>query len=210
MTQQKRLGLILGLNLVMISGLIIVGLTSHSLGVLAAGGDYASDSLAILLGIIAIQIRNHQKHSNATTYVALINALALLIVTLIVIVEGVHRLTSHTIQIEGLSTAVVSAIATIFMGIGAFILGRDSAKEDLHMRSVLLDTISDGATSAAVAISGLIIFLTGKYYWLDSIIAIVIGIIIGFGALRLLRDTINALRSQNMRPGSISNRVGED
>jgi hypothetical protein len=36
MTQQKRLGLVLGLDVVMIAGLLIVGLATHSLGVLAA------------------------------------------------------------------------------------------------------------------------------------------------------------------------------
>lgn len=50
MTQQKRLGLVLGLNVIMITGLVLVGLVSHSLGVLAAGDDYAADSTAILLG----------------------------------------------------------------------------------------------------------------------------------------------------------------
>ena len=39
MTQMKRLSLVLGINVVMIAGLLIVGLASHSLGVLAAGGD---------------------------------------------------------------------------------------------------------------------------------------------------------------------------
>ncbi len=193
MTQQKRLAIVLGLNLVMIAGLIIVGLASHSLGVLAAGGDYAADSLAILLGIIAIYVRDRHKNSHATTYVAFINSLALLIVTITVIFEGIQRLTSHTVQIEGLSTAIISTVATIFMGIGAFILGKDSANEDLHMRSVLLDTISDGASSAAVALSGLVIFFTGKFYWLDSTIAIIIGLVIGYGAINLLIDTLRAL-----------------
>lgn len=75
MTQQKRLSLVLGLNLIMITGLVIVGLASHSLGVLAAGGDFAADSTAIILGIIAIQISKHPHgHPKATTYVAFINA----------------------------------------------------------------------------------------------------------------------------------------
>ena len=59
MSQQTRLTLVLGLNMVMIAGLLIVGRTSHSLGVLAAGGDFAADSIAILLGIMAIQIAKH-------------------------------------------------------------------------------------------------------------------------------------------------------
>ena len=197
MTQQKRLGLVLGINLVMIAGLVIVGLASHSLGVLAAGGDFAADSTAILLGIIAIQIAKHPHgHLKATTYVALINALVLLIVTAFVIFEGVHRLTSHAPHVEGLPVLIVSVVATISMALGAFILGKDADKEDLHMRSVLLDTLSDGVASGAVAVSGGIIYFTGKFYWLDSALAIAIGIVIGYGAIKLLRDVVVALRAR--------------
>jgi len=194
MTQQKRLVLVLGLNLVMIAGLVLVGLASHSLGVLAAGGDFAADSTAILLGIIAIQIAKHPHgHPKATTYVALINALVLLTVTAVVMIEGIHRLMTHTPHIEGLSVLIVSVVATVFMAIGALILGKDAGKEDLHMRSVLLDTVSDGVAAAAVAVSGGIIFFTGRFLWLDAALAILIGLIIGFGALKLLRDVAIAL-----------------
>lgn len=197
MTQQKRLGLVLGLNLVMIVGLVIVGLTSHSLGVLAAGGDFAADSTAILLGIIAIQVAKHPHgHPKATTYVALINALVLLTVTAIVMIEGIHRLTTHTPHIEGLPVLIVSAVATVFMAVGALILGKDASKEDLHMRSVLLDTVSDAVAAAAVAVSGGIIYFTDRFHWLDSALAVLIGLVIGFGALKLLRDVVMALRAK--------------
>ena len=86
MTQQKRLGLVLAINVVMIAGLLIVGLASHSLGVLAAGGDFIADSAAIVLGIIAIQITKHPHGSRrATTIAALINSFVLLVVTGVVI-----------------------------------------------------------------------------------------------------------------------------
>lgn len=197
MTQQKRLSLVLGLNVIMIAGLVIVGLSSHSLGVLAAGGDFAADSTAILLGIIAIQIAKHPHgHPKATTYVALINALVLLTVTAFVMFEGIHRLATHTPYIEGLPVLIVSVIATIFMAISALILGKDAGKEDLHMRSVLLDTVSDGVAAAAVAVSGGIIYFTGKFHWLDSALAVLIGLVIGFGALKLFRDVVIALRAK--------------
>ena len=65
----------------MIAGLLIVGLASHSLGVLAAGGDFVADSAAIVLGIIAIQVTKHPRGSRrATTFAALINAFVLLVV----------------------------------------------------------------------------------------------------------------------------------
>ncbi len=197
MTQQKRLELVLGLNLLMITGLVVGGLASHSLGVLAAGGDYAADSTAIILGIIAIQFSKHPHgHPKATTYVAFINATALLVVTTIVMYEGIHRLTSHTPQIAGLPVLIVSVVATISMVISAVILGKDAGKEDLHMRSVLLDTVSDGVASAAVAISGGIIYFTGKFYWLDSALAVLIGLVIGYGAIKLLRDVVTALKAK--------------
>jgi cobalt-zinc-cadmium efflux system protein len=127
---------------------------------------------------------------------AFINAAALLIVTAIVISVGIHRLTNQTQPILGLPVLIVSLIATIFMMIGAIILGKDAAKEDLHMKSVLLDTISDGASSAIVAVSGAIILITGKFYWIDPVLAIVIGLIIGYGAIKLLRDVVTSLRSK--------------
>lgn len=196
MTQQKRLILVLFINVVMIAGLVIVGLASKSLGVLAAGGDYVADSVAIVLGIMAIQIAKHPRgHPQATTYVALINCLVLLGVTAFVIVGGIRRLTTHTPEIHGLSVLIVSLVAMTSMVVAVVILGRDAGKEDLHMRSVLLDTISDAVASAGVAISGAIIYFTGKFDWLDSLIAVLIGVVIGFGALKLLSDVVVALRS---------------
>jgi cobalt-zinc-cadmium efflux system protein len=199
MTQQKRLSLVLALNLVMITGLVLVGLSSHSLGVLAAGGDFAADSAAIILGILAIQISKHPHgHPKATTYVAFINALALLLVTAVVIYEGIHRLTSHVPMVEGLPVLIISVIATIFMVVSVFILGKDAGKEDLHMRSVFLDTVSDAVASTAVAVSGAIIYFAKGLYWLDSALAILIGLVIGYQAVKLLRDVLIALRTRTV------------
>ena len=198
MTQQKRLSLVLGLNLLMIIGLVLVGLRSHSLSVLAAGGDYAADSTAILLGLIAIQISKHPHgHPKATIYVALFNSLALLAVTIFVMFGSINRLAGHAQHVHGLPVFIVSVIATVSMLIGAIILGRQAANEDLHLRSVWLDTISDAVASAAVAISGVIIWITHGFYWLDSALAILIGLVIGYLAMKLLLDVITALRTRS-------------
>ena len=198
MTQLKRLSLVLVINGVMIAGLLIVGLASHSLGVLAAGGDYVADSVAIVLGIMAIQIAKHPHgHPQATTYVALINCLVLLGVTAFVIVGGVRRLINNTPEIHGLSVLIVSLVAMMSMVVAVLILGSDAGSEDLHMRSVLLDTISDAVAAGGVALSGAVIYFTGRFDWLDSAIAVLIGIVIGVGALKLLRDVTVALRTGN-------------
>ena len=196
MSQRRRLTVVLVLNLAMIAGLVVVGFSAHSLGVLAAGGDYVADSAAIALGILAVTIRQRVgEQSKAPTVVAGINATALLVVSALVLVAGVRRLVQGTPDVQGLPVLVVSTVATVVMLIGVVVLGADSGSEDLHMRSVLLDTVSDAVASAAVAVSGLVIYLTGRLQWLDSALSVLIALVIGAGALHLLRDVAVALRT---------------
>ena len=196
MSQRRRLTIVLALNLAMIVALVIVGIAARSLGVLAAGGDYVADSAAIALGILAVTIRaRNGEQSKAPTYVAAVNAMALLAVSLFVLAAGVRRLVEGTPEVHGLPVLIVSAIATGVMLVGVFVLGTGSGSEDLHMRSVLLDTISDAVASAAVAVGGAVIYATGRLYWIDSALSVVIAVVIGAGALHLLRDVIRSLRT---------------
>lgn len=201
MTQQKRLGWVLVLNLVMITGLVLVGLRSDSFSVLAAAGDFVADSAAILLGLIAIRIsKDPRGNPKATSYVAFLNSLVLLTLTIFIIFGSVDRLAGHAQSVKGLPVLIVSAVAAGSMLIGTLILGAQAATEDLHMRSVWLDTVSDGVTSAVVAVSGLIIWRTNRFFWLDSALAIVIGLVICFTALDLLLKTLKSLRSDENIP----------
>lgn len=194
-TQAHRLGLLLGLNLLLIGALVVVGLIAHSVAVLAAGGDFVADSLAIVLGLVAVHLRDRHGKTHAPSYVALVNGVFLLAVTGWVLVESVHRLLVGAPQVEGLPVLIVAAVSTVAMVLGAVILGAGAASEDLHMRSVLLDTLSDALSSAAVVIVGAVIFVTHGLYWLDPAVGVLIGAVIGYGAIRLLRDVVNALRT---------------
>lgn len=195
MSQRRRLSIVLGLNLVMIVGLVVVGVLTGSLGVLAAGGDYVADSSAILLGLVAVSIRDRVgPESKAPTYVAGLNATALLVVTMLVLLEGARRLLHGAPVIAGLPVLIVSGISAGVMVAGVFVLGLDAGSEDLHMRSVLLDTAADALASAAVAVSGAVIYATGRYFWLDPALSLVIALVIGASAIRLLLSVASALR----------------
>ena len=121
------------------------------------------------------------------------NGTPLLAVSSFVLVAGIRRLANGTPEVHGLPVLIVSAIATAVMIGGVFVLGTGAGRENLHMRSVLLDTISDAVASAAVAIGGAVIYLTGEYYWLDSALSVVIAVVIGAGAVHLLRDVVQSL-----------------
>ncbi|GAB3669013.1 hypothetical protein GCM10027596_40640 [Nocardioides korecus] len=179
----------LALNLLLIGGLVIVGLSAHSLGVLAAGGDSLADSLAIALGLFAIRLRDRAGgRSKATTVVAGLNGSLLLLVTLGVMVEAVRRLVSHSPQVQGLPVLIASVVTMLTMLVCAVIAGGDDDDQDLHMRSIVLDTVADAVAAGAVATSGAIILWRGGWYWLDAAVALGVGLVIAGQAGRLLRD----------------------
>jgi len=196
MTQLRRLTYVLAINVSMFAGLVLVGLYAHSLSVLATGGDFVADSFALGLGILAVHLRDKHGELQAPTYVALVNGLLLLVVTAIVIYGSIRRLAYGSPSIHGLPVLAIAAISMLAMFAGAFILGRGAGKEDLHMRSVLLDTLSDGLSAAAVAITGGIIYFAHGLYWLDSVVALLVGIVIGIGAIKLLGDVAKALKTK--------------
>ena len=195
MSQERRLILVLVLNLAMIAGLVVVGLSSHSLGVLAAGGDYLADAAAIGISLLALWLsRQSSRIPKATSWAALVNVMFLLVVTVVVIVEALRRLYTQTYQIDALPVIIVSVIAAVVMIVGTFILGGNEPEEDLNMQAVMLDTIADAA-AASVAIAGGIMLALHGFYWLDPVVALGVVGIVGYHALKLFRKVVRELRS---------------
>jgi len=58
-----------------------------------------------------------------------------------------------------------------------------------------LDTVSDALTSAAVAAVGGVIYFAHGLYWFDPAVAIVIGVVVGAGAIGLLLEVVRELRT---------------
>jgi cobalt-zinc-cadmium efflux system protein len=77
---------------------------------------------------------------------------------------------------------------------GALILGGADADADLNVKAVLLDTAADAA-AAGVAGTDAVILAAGEWYWLDPAIALVIAVIVGYHAQKLVRKITAALRS---------------
>jgi len=126
LTPDRRLGLVLIINVVMVLGLVFVGLAANSLGVLASGADYLGDALGTGLSLIALRMSRHPHgHPRATSFAALVNGtlLLLLFVTLAVSVEAVYRLSTGAPSIDSLPVVLVSIVAAAAMIACALIRG---------------------------------------------------------------------------------------
>lgn len=186
------------LNLALVGGLVTVGFIAGSVSVLGAAGDTLADSVALVLGLIAVAARAHDpdrpRANRPIAIVALVNAAILIAVTVGVAVEAIARLHEGAPAVLGLPMAVVSLVTLAVMIVGALVLGLSSHREDVHMKSVLIDTLADAAAAAGVLVAGAIIWLTGGNYWLDPVIALVVAAMIGYAGARLAMQAVSALR----------------
>ena len=199
MSRTQRLTVVLLLNLSLVAALVVVGLAAHSLAVFAAGADYLADAAAVGVSLLAIWLADRPRGSpNATKIAGLINAGWLLILNTGIAIAAIQHLAAGAHRVEGLPVLIVSAIAAVVMLAGALVLGGDAddddGEEDLNVKAVLLDTAADAA-AVGVAVSGAIILGAGGWYWLDPATALVIAVIVGYHALKLVRKITAALRS---------------
>ena len=194
--------MVLLLNLALIGGLLIAGRVSGAVSLLAAAGDTAADSVALLLGLVAVTVRDRPgadpARSRATTIVALVNGVLLLVVTAIIVAEAVHRLRHGSYAVLGLPMLLAAVVTCVVLLPGAVVLGRDAGREDVHMRSVLIDTLADATAAGAVAVAGGIIAATGRFHWLDPALALLVGGLVVVAALHLLRDGLRQLRGERV------------
>ncbi len=185
---------------------MIVGLAAHSLAVLAAGADYLADAGAIGVSLLAIWLASRpptrgrpRGYPAATSIAALVNAGWLLVLNIAITAAAIWRLAAGTRQVAGMPVLIVSGIAAAVMAAGALILGGDPGDDDggddLNVKAVLLDTAADAAAAAGVAVSGAIILGAGSWYWLDPAVALIIAVIVGYHAQRLIRKITAAIRS---------------
>ena len=207
MTRTTRLAVVLLLNLALVAGLAAAGISAHSVGVLAAGGDYLADAAAIGISLLAIGLarraptrRRPAGHPRATAYAALINVTLLLAVVALVAADAIGRLITGAGHVHGLPVLVASGTAALVMLGGGLILRgdaddpEDSEGDRANVRAVLLDTLADSAAAGGVAVTGAIILADPALAWLDPTVALVIAAVIGYQALVLIRQVVVALR----------------
>ncbi len=194
MNNQKRLAVTLFITLLILAGEVVGGYLSNSLALLSDAGHMITDALAITLGFIAAHISKKPSDRHATfgyqragLLAAFINGLSLLLIAVFIFYESYRRLVSP----PEIKVPVMLGIATIGL-VGnlamAFILGH--RHEDLNLKSVWLHVIGDALSSIGVIVSGIIIYFTGWTY-ADPVASVLIGGIIIWGGVRLVRDTVS-------------------
>ena len=108
MTRTHRLIIVLMLNLGLVAGLVVVGVSAHSIAVLAEGGDYLLDAAGVGVALLAVRLAARPAsptrpagYPNATSIAALINAGWLLVLELLVAGAALDRLVTRRVPVDG-------------------------------------------------------------------------------------------------------------
>jgi cobalt-zinc-cadmium efflux system protein len=193
LTLEKRLLLSFTLTLLILFAEVIGGLVSKSLALLSDAGHMLTDVFALGLSMIAMRIGRKPSDRRATfgyqrigLLAAVINAVSLIVIALFIFYESYHRFLSPT-QIHTSTMLIIAGIGLTGNILIALILGH--SHKDLNMKSAWLHVLGDTLSSVGVIISGIIISYTGWLY-ADPVASILIGIIILFGGVRVIREAL--------------------
>ncbi len=198
MTRERRLGIALAFNIVIVAIQVVAGFAASSLGLLADAGHNLTDVAAVVISLIAVRMalrpatpRRSFGFHRSTILAAQANAAAILVVTALIVFEAVSRLRDPE-PVRGGIVIVVAGLAAVANTAAALIL-HERGGHDLNMRSAVLHMVGDAAASVGVLLAGAIMLVTDGNYWIDPAVSIVISVLICWRAVKLLGETADVL-----------------
>ena len=197
LSRERRLAIVIMLNVAIVVAQAVTGVIAGSLGLLADAGHNLADVGAVALSWWAVRLSRRPPTASrsfgwhrSTVLAAQANAAAILGVTALIVFEALRRLGGSS-DVRG-GVVMVTALVALAGNAFSVLLLRDS-HHDLNMRSALLHMVGDVAASAGVAVAGFVIFVSGGNYWVDPAVSLAVGVLIAVEAIRLLRATTDVL-----------------
>jgi len=189
-----RISLVATLAYVVVT--FVAGLEAHSLALLSEAGHNASDFLALLLSFAAVYFQARPA-DNARTFgyqragvlAAFINAASLIVISVWIAIEAIHRL-SAPVAVQPRLMMYVAAAGVLMNGLIAALLW--GVARDVNLRSAFIHMAGDTLSTAAVIAGGAGILLTGQN-WIDPVLSLVIAALIVWSSLGIVRETLNIL-----------------
>ena len=193
----KKLLFTIGLNIFITLAQALGGLLSGSLALLSDALHNLTDVISLIISYIA-NLFTKKEASEAKTFgykkaeiiAAFVNSAFLLIIAIYLIYEAILRFYNPQ-EIES-NVVIWLALLAIFANGFSVLLLKSEAKEKMNMLSAYLHLFTDMIASVAVLIGGLLM----KYFhwfWVDSLLTILIGLYLIFMGYDLLKKSFKIL-----------------
>lgn len=197
-TNAKRLLWAFAITALFMVAEVIGGVLSGSLALLADAGHMLTDAAALLVALVAVNFARRPPNARhtfgwlrLTTLAAFVNAIALVVITILIVWEAIQRF-YHPQPVAGLAMLVI-AFAGLLANIASFwILHRGSEEKNLNVRAAALHVLGDLLGSVGAIIAALVILWTG---WtpIDPILSVLVSCLVLRSAWNLLKESVNEL-----------------
>lgn len=168
------------LNIAITSAQIVGGLISGSLSLLSDALHNFSDVISLIISFIASKLSRKKASFNRTfgykraeVLAAFVNAIALILVAIFLIIEALDRFKNPEI-ISSKLVIYFSLIAILGNGFSVLLLRKD-ANHNLNMTAAYIHLFTDMMASIAVLLGGVLMYYY-HVYWIDSILTFCIAI----------------------------------
>lgn len=176
---------------------VYAGLHSGSLALLSDAGHNFTDALALVLAAVGVYLQERPANQTKTfgyhragVVAAFLNALTLLILSLVIFWEAISRLL-HPAAVEEKVMLWVAAAALVLNG--AIMLALNAGKKnDINIRAAFIHMLGDAVGAVAVMGGAIVIYYTGWTY-IDPILSICLGVLIIYTAWDIVKECLNIL-----------------
>lgn len=178
---------------------VVGGLLTNSLALLADAGHMLSDSISLLIALIAFKLGERAANFGKTygykrfeILAAVINGATLLAVSIYIFYEAFDRLFNPP-EVASTGMLVIAIIGLIVNIIVAFVMhsGGDT-ENNLNMKAAFLHVIGDLLGSVG-AIAAAILMMLFNWVWADTAASVLVAVLILISGWRVTKSSVNVL-----------------
>jgi cobalt-zinc-cadmium efflux system protein len=185
---------------------LCIGVSSHSLALIAESGHMVSDCFALLLAFLATRMSHSslqwgwiganeialKPNRSLETWAALINGCGLVAVTLWIAWEAIVRFQVPAPDIASQPMLITAIAGLVINGINIAVLHQGS-DHDLNLRAAFLHVVADALGAIGVIFAAIAVAVF-HWVWADSAISMAIAALILISAVPLILQSLKELR----------------
>ncbi len=186
---------------------LAVGLSSHSLALVAESGHLVSDCFALLLALLATRIAQSsmqwgwigvdavsvKPNKSLETWAALFNGFGLIAATLWIVWEAIERLHVATPEISSVPMLITAIVGLGVNSINIALLHQGS-DHDLNLRAAFLHVVADALGAVGVIVAAIAVALL-HWLWADVAVSLAIAALILASSIPLIAQSLKEIRS---------------
>ena len=193
----RRLSVVLVLTALYMVAEAVGAWWTGSLALLADAGHMFTDVAALILALTAVWFGSRPATSKKTfgyyrleIIAALVNGVVLVVMSLFIFYGAYERWIEPPVVRSGPMIAVAAGGLAVNLVCAWILHGRHEI--DLNIRGAWMHVIGDALGSVAAILAGACMALFG-WYQADALFSVVIGLLIIWGSVRLIRESTNVL-----------------